>query len=144
MADIVQEFIINASPDRVFEAMATPSGLDRWWTKSASGEARENAEYALSFGPGYEWRGKVTRFVPGSTFELQITQAHPDWMGTRVSCQLEPEGQTGTRVHFSHTGWPTDNEHWRVSCYCWPMYLRLLRRNLEHGEFVPYEKRLEV
>jgi len=144
MADIVQEFIINASPDCVFEAMATPSGLDRWWTKSASGEARENAEYALSFGPGYEWRGKVTRFVPGSTFELQITQAHPDWMGTRVSCQLEPEGQTGTRVHFSHTGWPTDNEHWRVSCYCWPMYLRLLRRNLEHGEFVPYEKRLEV
>lgn len=144
MADILQEFTIKAPRERVFEAMATPPGLDRWWTKSATGEAKENAEYALSFGPGYDWRAKVTRYVPGSAFELQITQAHPDWMGTRVGCHLEPESQTVTRVRFFHTGWPEDNEHWRISCYCWAMYLRLLRRYLEHGEIVPYEKRLEV
>ncbi|HWW15488.1 MAG TPA: SRPBCC domain-containing protein [Candidatus Dormibacteraeota bacterium] len=144
MADILQEFTIKAPRGRVFETMATPPGLDLWWTKSASGEARENGEYALGFGPGYDWRGKVTRWVPGSAFELQITEAHPDWMGTRVGFQLEPESPTVTRVRFYHMGWPADNEHWRVSCYCWPMYLRILRRYLEHGENVPYESRLEV
>lgn len=65
MADILQEFIIKAPRDRVFELVSTPSGLDYWWTKSATGEAREGAEYALSFGLGFDWRGKVTRFVSG-------------------------------------------------------------------------------
>jgi uncharacterized protein YndB with AHSA1/START domain len=144
MADILQEFTIKAPPELVFETVATPEGLSRWWTKSAAGEAKENAEFALFFGPGYDWRGKVTRYNPKSAFELLITQAHPDWMGTRVGFQLEPEGQAITRVRFYHTGWPADNQHWRVSCYCWAMYLRLLRRYVEYGELVAYENRLEA
>jgi hypothetical protein len=70
--------------------------------------------------------------------------SHPDWDGTRVGCELTTESPGLTRGRFYHTGWPEDNEHWRVSCYCWAMYLRLLRRYLEAGELVPYEKRLEV
>jgi hypothetical protein len=50
----------------------------------------------------------------------------------------------GTQVRFAHTGWPEANEHYRISCYCWAMYLRVLKRHLEFGERVPYEKRLEV
>lgn len=144
MADILQEFTIKAPPARVFEIMATPQGLDRWWTKSSTGEATPNAEFTLDFGPGYQWKGKVTRCVPGSAFELTITEAHPDWLGTRVGCDIEPDGASATRVRFYHKGWPAESDHWRVSCYCWAMYLRLARRYLEHGEFVPYEQRLEV
>ena len=36
------------------------------------------------------------------------------------------------------------NEHWRISCYCWAMYLRLIRRYLEYGETIPYESRLDA
>jgi hypothetical protein len=36
------------------------------------------------------------------------------------------------------------NEHWRISCYWWAMYLRVLRRYLEHGESVAYEDRLDA
>jgi uncharacterized protein YndB with AHSA1/START domain len=144
VADILQEFTVKASPERVFEMFASPSGLDRWWTKSSDGTAKEGAEYKLFFGPHYDWRAKVTRYIRGEEFELEITQAHEDWNGTRVGCQLAADGQAATRVRFYHTGWPSDNEHWRVSCYCWAMYLRLLRRYLEHGEFVPYEQRLDV
>jgi len=38
MADIVQELIVKAPPDRVFRAMSTPEGLAQWWTKATSGE----------------------------------------------------------------------------------------------------------
>jgi hypothetical protein len=34
--------------------------------------------------------------------------------------------------------------HYRTSSFCWAMYLRLLKRYVEHGEVVPYEKRLDV
>jgi uncharacterized protein YndB with AHSA1/START domain len=143
VADIIQEFIVKASAARVMEMFTAPDGLDRWWTKSSAGVAKENAEYTFNFGPGYDWRARVTRYVPDREFELEFTNAHQDWNGTRVGCALTAKPGV-TSVLFYHKGWPTDNEHWRVSCHCWAMYLRLLRRNLEYGELVPYEKRLEV
>jgi uncharacterized protein YndB with AHSA1/START domain len=138
--DILHDFSINTSPDRVFEAVSTPEGLDRWWTKRSAGTATPGAEFELWFGPEYDWRARVTGFVPNAEFELEITRADADWTGTRVGFRLHG-GRGTTQVRFSHTGWASANEHFRVSSYCWAMYLRVLRRYLEHGEVVPYERR---
>jgi uncharacterized protein YndB with AHSA1/START domain len=143
VADIYHDFPIKVPVERVYEAVSTPQGLDAWWTKRAAGQPKQGAEYELWFGPNYDWRARVTKSIPPSEFELEITKADADWSGTRVGFRLS--GRAGrTQVQFYHTGWPTPNEHWRISCYCWAMYLRVLRRYLEHGEQVPYEQRLEV
>jgi uncharacterized protein YndB with AHSA1/START domain len=144
MPEIIHEFSVKVQPERVFQLFATPNGLEKWWTKSSTGDAREGGNFRLYFGPEFDWQARVTRYVPPSSFELQVTHAHPDWVGTLVGCELTPEGKNATRVRFYHTGWPEDNEHWRVSCFCWAMYLRILRRNLEYGETVEYEKRLDA
>jgi uncharacterized protein YndB with AHSA1/START domain len=143
MADILLDFPIRALPARVFEAVSTPAGLDRWWTKRSAGEALTGRKYKLWFGPDHDWRAEVTRCVPVSEFELQLVRADDDWVGTRVGFQLEAR-DASTWVRFRHTGWPERNEHYRISCNCWAMYLRVLRRYLEHGETVPYEARLDV
>ena len=143
MADIFHDFPINVPVDRVFSAVTTPEGLDTWWTQRSAGRPQDGAEYELWFGPEYDWRAKVTRCVPDSEFEVEMTRADSDWIGTRVGLRLEPRG-AGTWVRFYHTGWPILNEHYRISCTCWAMYLRILRRSLEHGESVPYEIRLDV
>src|SRR5262249_37818125 len=132
MPDIYHDFPINAPADRVYQAISTPQGLDRWWTKRAAGQAILGADYQLWFGPEYDWRARVTKLVPPSEFELEFTSADPDWMGTRVGFRLADGKAGSTQVRFYHTGWPASNEHWRISCYCWAMYLRLLRRNLEY------------
>ena len=143
MADIFHHFPVKASLDKVFLTLSTPAGLDSWWTKSSSGEPGQGAEYELGFGPGYEWRAVVSRCIPNAEFVLTLTSAEKDWQGTRVSFLLaEKDGLT--QVSFHHTGWPEDNEHYRISCYCWAMYLRLMKRYVEYGEVVPYEDRLEV
>ena len=144
MADIVHEFTVKATPERVFALFATPAGMEKWWTKASGGDSREGGEMRLYFGRDFKWRAKVTRWAPLQQFELEMTEAHPDWMGTRVGCELIAEGPEQTRVRFYHAGWPQANAHWRVSCFCWAMYLRILRRNLEYGEEVEYERRLEV
>jgi uncharacterized protein YndB with AHSA1/START domain len=143
MADIFHDFPIKALPARVFPAVSTPGGLDTWWTKRSAGTAQLGAEYELWFGPGYDWRGKVTRYLPDTEFELEMVHADSDWLGTRVGLRLEPRDQR-TWVRFWHTGWPGVNEHYRISCNCWAMYLRVLRRSLEYGESVAYENRLDV
>ena len=143
MSDIFHDFPIKAPAGRIFQGVSTPEGLDCWWTKTSSGQPSLGAAYNLRFGPKYEWRAIVTKFTPDAEFELQFDRADPDWLGTRVGWLLEPR-DSSTWVRFHHTGWPVANEHYRISCNCWALYLRLLRRYVEHGEFVPYENRLDA
>ena len=141
MPDIVHDFPIKASASCVFQAISTPVGLNQLWTAQCSGEPRLGAEYDLCFGPEYQWRGRVSRYRSDAEFELELTRSDDEWMGTRVGFQLQDNGEA-TQVRFHHVGWPEPSEHYRVSCYCWAMYLRVLKRHLEHGEFVPYEHAL--
>jgi len=127
MPDIFHDFPIRAAGGRVFEAVSTPQGLDRWWTKQCSGQPSQGAEYELGFGPGYAWRAVVTRCVPDAEFELQITQADADWTGTRVGWRTE-QRKGATWVEFSHTGWPNANEH----CTNPPCGSRLARTFFSH------------
>ena len=143
MADIFHDFPIRAPLGRVFCAVSTPQGLDTWWTKRSVGTPQAGAEYELWFGPQYDWRATVTRCLPDSEFEVEMVHADHDWIGTRVGFKLECR-DPATWVRFYHTGWPSPNEHYRISCNCWALYLRILRRSLEHGESVPYEDRLDV
>lgn len=143
MADIFHHFPIKAARQKVFQAIATPAGLSAWWAKSAAGEPVAGAEYELWFGEGYDWRAVVSRSVPDAEFEFRITSAPADWRETRVGFQLDEQADV-TQLRFHHTGWPEANEHFRVSCYCWAMYLRLLKRYVEQGEVVPYEDRLDA
>jgi uncharacterized protein YndB with AHSA1/START domain len=143
MADILQDFPIRAPIGRVFDAVSKPGGLDQWWTKRSAGEPFEGSEYELAFGPEYDWRARVATCIPPSRFELILTRADGDWNDTRVRFTLESR-EGSTWVRFQHAGWPEANEHFRVSQHCWAMYLRVLRRWLEHGEMLAYEDRLDA
>jgi hypothetical protein len=72
-----------------------------------------------------------------------MSAADSDWVGTRVGFRLTPRGDV-TWLRFHPLGWKMPNEHYRISCHCWAMYLRVLRRYLEHGETVPYQSRLDA
>ena len=143
MPDIYSDFPVRVPAADVFRVVSTPAGLDQWWTKRSAGTPQVGAEYELGFGPEYDWRARVTACAAPRHFEIEITRAGADWLGTRVGFDITGQGTT-SQVRFYHQGWPQSNEHYRISCYCWPMYLRILRRYLEHGETVPYEQRLDV
>ena len=143
MSEILQDLPIRAPLDRVFGAVSTSYGLNQWWTETCTGEPTRGSAYELGFGPAYQWRATVTQSVLPVSFELTLTHADPDWISTRVRFDLAPN-DGGTRVQFSHRGWPATNEHYRVSSHCWALYLRLLRRYIEFGESIPYAERLDV
>jgi uncharacterized protein YndB with AHSA1/START domain len=142
MPDIEHELPINAPIDRVYAAVATPAGLDTWWTLTSAGVPVLGDRYTFDFGPRFVWKGTVTRCAPNE-IEWTLDDADSDWLGTTVGLALaERDGLTILR--FAHRGWRDANTHYRVSSCCWAMYLRILRRSLEHGEMVPYERRLDV
>jgi uncharacterized protein YndB with AHSA1/START domain len=144
MPDILHDFPVSAPASRVFDEVSTPAGLDRWWTLASEGRPVDGDTFRLDFGPGYDWRAEVRACEPGRSFELEMVDAMPDWLGTRVRFDLTDLGDGRTQVRFAHLGWPETSEHYRISSFCWAMYLRLLRRSVENGEVVPYEARLSV
>ena len=101
MPDILQDFPIQATPERVFDGVSTPAGLDGWWTKRSAGRPEPGTEYELDFGPGYVWRAVVTQSDPPRRFELRMTDSDADWSGTLVGFELSPTAR-GTFVRFSH------------------------------------------
>lgn len=143
MPDIAHDFPIFAPRHRVFEVLESAEGLARWWTLSSQGTPGVGETYQLDFGPGYQWTAVMRTHQPPAAVEWELTKADPDWQGSRVGFQLE-ETPEGTQVRFTHRGWPERNEHYRISCYCWAMYLRILKRYLEAGEEVAYPDRLKV
>ena len=143
MVNIVHYFPINAPIEKAYEEVSQPKGLDAWWTLSSSGEPKTGGVYELNFGPGYEWRAEVTRAEHPFAFELRMIDAHEDWLGTSVSFDLTAKDSM-TFVLFQHLNWKEENEHYRTSCFCWAMYLRLMKRHIEFGEFVEYAKRLDA
>lgn len=143
MADIFHYFPINASIDKVFDAISTPHGLDKWWTKSSSGKVAIGEIFHFHFEPDYNWTAVVSKCILDKEFELTMQNADDDWKGSKVGFRLTSK-QHITEVQFYHTNWKEDNEHFRISNFCWAMYLRILKRNLEFGEFVEYADRLSV
>ncbi|MFN8667972.1 MAG: SRPBCC domain-containing protein [Gemmatimonadaceae bacterium] len=140
MSSILHDFPIRAAAPTVFAAVVHP---DAWWSLASDVTAALGTTSRLFFGDGYDWRARVTACEPGVRFEWTFTDAMPDWMGTRVRFELA-EADGVTTVRFAHLGWGDASEHFRVSSYCWAMYLRLLRRVVETGEVVPYASRLEA
>lgn len=143
MPDIVHQFPVNAPADQIYAAITTPKGLDEWWTLKSDGQARIGATFNLFFGENYAWQAKVTQAVTARLFELELTKAEPDWERTRVRFEIEP-GEGTCLVTFRHIGWGDESDHFRTSCFCWAMYLRIMKRHIEYGESVEYGQRLEV
>lgn len=140
METVFHNFVISAPVKEVFDAVSTPSGLTAWWSKTCSGERAEGEIYHLGFGPGFEWQAVVSIFEPNTKFELRFTDAMEDWIGTRVGFVLK-EQEGATNVEFYHAGWSAQTEHFKISSFCWATYLRLMRRFVEFGETVEYERR---
>ncbi len=141
MPNILQDFPIRAAPEAVYEALTQPAGLNCWWTETCVGEARSGEVYRLGFGPEFAWEAVLEACERPSYVAFRMTQCAPDWFGTRIIFDLVPD-ELGTSVCFAHRGWQEESAHFRTSAHCWALYLRLLRRRLEFGEFVPYHERL--
>lgn len=143
MADIYHHFPVNGSVERVYDAISTPMGINIWWSRNAKGVAAPGNIYELDFGPGYIWQAQVSRCLPPFEFELTLTDADPEWVGTKIGFLLADKDDA-TQVSFYHSGWTEIGEHFRISNYCWAMYLRLMKRYVEFGETVAYQDRLDA
>lgn len=144
MPDIVHRVGIQATPQKVYEAIATASGLSRWWITRTSGESKVGG--LLRFLPeGGGFVMKVTELKPGELVKWLCLEGPKEWVGTEITFRLvHKDGQTF--VLFTHANWKEAVEFMYHCSTKWATFLLSLKSLLERdeGRPLPYDVKIHV
>jgi uncharacterized protein YndB with AHSA1/START domain len=125
--EIAKDLEVDATPEQVWEAIATGPGLDSWFMGRNDIEPREGGSARWSIG-GYTAESTVTAWDPPTRF-VNTQRAAPDGGFHQFEYRIEAgEGGAPTRIRYIHTGMLTGD--WEAEYEAMsegdPMYLQKL------------------
>ncbi|MFE9255670.1 SRPBCC domain-containing protein [Streptomyces sp. NPDC006879] len=130
MAAITYETEIATAPARVLEALNTHEGLTGWWT---TGVNRKGEILFFDF-PGVPepFQLRRDRADEERVVWLSVGAFPPHWAGTTISWDLT-ETSGGTRVAFSHSGFPDGESEIPMISETWGQLMTRLKHYAESG-----------
>jgi uncharacterized protein YndB with AHSA1/START domain len=138
MAKILLRFPVEAPPDRVFEAVATHTGVTGWWSERSAGPAGGGSTLSVSFPDApITFDFDVAEEQPGRRVVWHCVAGPPEWIGTDVSFDVE-SGDDGVTVLFTHDRWTTTEQSFPFIAYSWAQILPRLKHLAETGERNPF------
>ncbi len=100
--EIAQEIEVDASPEQVWEAVATGPGWDSWFMGRNEIEPREGGDVRWSIG-GFTATSKVTTWDPPNRFVSMGDEA-PDGSTHQFDYRIEPREGGGSSIKYVHSG----------------------------------------
>jgi uncharacterized protein YndB with AHSA1/START domain len=143
MAEILHRIgVLGPSPDAVYDALTTVSGLGGWWTVETS--TRGGTADRIEVGNVIEFR-----FPPYGGFDIEVLESASrrrvvwrvadgpeEWLGTTISWDLHQEDDY-TIVLFEHAGWREPVEFMYHCSSKWASFLMSLKALVETGQGAP-------
>lgn len=131
------EVEVPGSPEEVWRAIATGSGISSWFVPSKV-EEREGGTTVTSFGPGMDAVAKITKWDPPRSFVAESEEGAEEEGPGKVATEWTVEARGGGRcvVRVVHR-WFADNDDWdgqfEGHAYGWATsFFRMLRLYLTH------------
>ncbi|MFJ1578081.1 SRPBCC domain-containing protein [Streptomyces sp. NPDC088182] len=130
--EIELETVLPASPEQVWEAIATGPGIDSWFMGRNEVESREGGIAAMSTG-GHREEAVITAYEPGERLATR-TPAAEDGRFMAFEYLIEGRDGAGTVLRVVHSGllgddWQDEYDALRRG---WPFHLHTLREYLTH------------
>lgn len=136
MVNILHRVGIQATLDKVYQAIATPEGVAGWWTEQTSGEGRVGGTLDFRFSAGGAEIGHFTaKVLEQHANELvlwQITGGPEEWIGTTIRFELRRDGDY-VIVLFRHEGWKEPVEFMHHCSTKWAIFMMSLKAFAETG-----------
>lgn len=137
MSELKHFVVINASVERVYEALTEQSGLAAWWTEQTIAEPMVGSIAEFRFGDRYHDKMRVTRLEEYRRVEWECIEGDAEWIGTTIVFSLEPRDDS-TIVRFSHGKWREETDFFANCNYHWGFYMRSLKLLCETGVGEPF------
>ena len=115
MADMLHQIQIKATPEKVYEALTTHTGLRSWWTSDsvAKPEVGSIAEFGFN-NRATVFRMRVAELKPNQRVVWECLGDLDEWIGTRLVWELRPNNNF-TELRFAHANWRS-TEGWFATC----------------------------
>ena len=142
MTDIVHRININASSEKVFQAVSTVDGLKGWWTSHVEGQSQEGKQLTFRFpdsGPVME----VLELTPNEFVKWKCVDGVDDWKNTIITFELEDqEGKTD--LFFAQSGWEEQSSFFALCNTKWAVFMLSLKEFCESGQGRPFPNNIPV
>ena len=136
MVDILHRVGVAAPLDSVYEAVATPEGIARWWTKETTGNGAVGGQLFFRFGETGSFDMEVVENEPSSRVRWRVTAGPEEWVGTEIHWDLSSQS-AHTIVDFKHQGWSEPGEFMAHCSTKWATFLMSLKELMETGKGRP-------
>jgi uncharacterized protein YndB with AHSA1/START domain len=140
MFDILHRVGMKASPDKVYQALATPEGVAGWWTIDTTGDRKAGGMITFRFtDSGREIGGfdmKILELRPDTRVVWEVVKGPEEWVGTTISFDLK-KADDFTIVLFKHEGWKEPVEFMYHCSTKWGTFLMSLKSLIETGKGLP-------
>lgn len=130
---IKQLFHIDASREKVFEAISTIKGLSNWWTTDTKGEVSQGGIIRFRFAENGGPDMKVIESRPPESVTWECLESPHGWVGHTFSIRLD-DNAGKTRVRFSHEGWIEQDDSYAICSFAWGRYMESLRQYCQTGK----------
>jgi|SRR5437868_9380523 len=131
MYSIKHLFHINASKEKVFEAISTINGISNWWTTKTTRETSAGGAFQTRFGEGDGPQMKVVEIIPNEKVTWECTSPE-GWKGHIFTFALD-QNDGKTRVRFSQDGWTEQGDFYASCSFSWARYMESLRQLCQTG-----------
>lgn len=144
MTDIRHRVCISAPLAKVYEAVATPQGISKWWTREGvRGESTEGSKLQFFFGqPEPAAVMEITRLSPAGHVSWNCIEGADEWVGTKLTFDLAESGDE-TVVMFTHADWRSPSEFMAHCSARWAYFLLSLKSLMETGTGTPFPEDLK-
>jgi uncharacterized protein YndB with AHSA1/START domain len=133
MASIKHLFHINASKEKVFEALTTIKGLAGWWTNKTSGDCNPGGIIQFRFGDFGGPDMKVIEVNPNELVKWECVGKNDGWLGHIFTFYLDTNDNK-TRVRFEQSGWKEAGDFYASCNFSWGRYMESLRQLCQTGK----------
>lgn len=135
MTAIRHNVVIKATPEKIFEAITTQEGLERWWAKQTSAKPEVGFVNVFTFGDSRN-EMKISKLIPHQKVEWKCITSIEEWVGTDISFDLE-EKEGRTILRFGHSGWREVTDTFAACNYNWALFMKSLKSLCETGTGTP-------
>ncbi len=130
--ELHKDIELTATPEQVWEAIATGPGIDSWFMGRSEVEPREGGRSSLTMG-GHTEEATVTAWEPGKRFAIR-SESGPAGGFNAIEYLIEGRDQGATVLRLVQSGvlgdiWETEYEAMQAG---WDMYLGTLAAYLAH------------
>lgn len=133
MAELRHQIPINASPEKVYAAIATAAGLRGWWTADSAAEEKVGGKAEFGFdNREMVFRMTIERLEPGREVVWTCHGDSLEWAGTRFIWTISRDGGV-TMLRFIQGGWKCMSDYYSLCNSTWGELMYRLKAYVESG-----------